>query len=304
MILDFYETNKLIGDKLQSGEPFSCLRIDNTAGYVLHCLYKTDPVAPSTEFCSDQIMLHIGVVPAKTEYYLNTIMPKTYDVMKECDILGFVDVSHAIQNDQQFLSPFQTKPKFFTESILVMDPAGLLGYSKYGAVENPWTQYLAGKKVLVISSHANSIKYQWNRMHAIWNENRDKIVPFDLVDAISTPYHPDLDDRQYSDCINFMEKVQRTKNIIDLYDYDVLLTGITTQSPFYAEHAKRRGKVGIQVGGSIQLFFGVVGNRWLGNSYYSSWRNMFNENWIFPLKIDEPQKKHLIDTETGYAYWK
>jgi len=299
MIKDFYEINKLIGEKLQSGDPFSCLRIDNTAGYVLQCLHQN--TVPSGEFCNDQIMMHIGVVPAKTEYYLSTVMQKTTEVMKQCDLLGFVDVSGQIQKDESFMSNFSNIPKFF--DFLIMDPGALLGCSEFGNLEVPWTQHLAGKKVLVVSSHANSIKHQWNRMNLVWGDKKDKIVPFELVDAISTPYHPDLDDRQYSDCVNFIEKIQRTKSIIDQYDYDVLLTGVTTQSPFYAEHAKLRGKVGIQTGATIQLFFGVVGNRWLMEGYFR-WRQMFNENWIWPMQEDQPQKKHLINSETGFAYWR
>jgi hypothetical protein len=300
MNTDFFEINKLLYNKIQSGEPFSCLRIDNTCGYVLHCLYQTNAI-PSAEFCNDKIMLHIGVVPATSEYYLSTIMPKTFEVMKQCDILGFVDINNSLKTDKQFLSNFPDKQMYFDYN--VMDPGFLMGYSKLGTIETPWTESLRGKKVLVVSSHSNSIKYQWERIHSVWGGRENKITPFELVDVIRTPYHPELDDRQYPNCSNFMEMVEITQNIIDGYDYDVLLTGITTQSPFYAEHAKLRGKVGIQIGGSLQLFFGVVGNRWV-QPWYSDCARMFNENWIWPMQIDEPQKKHMIDSETGFAYWR
>ena len=146
-------------------------------------------------------------------------------------------------------------------------------------------------------------------MDSVWGDKKNKILPFELVDAISTPYHPDLDDRQYMNCSDFMDKIEITKNIIDEYDYDVLLTGVTCQSPFYAQHAKDSGKVGIQTGGTIQLFFGIVGNRWVHvpppSPGVPKWNEMFNENWIWPMQVDEPQRKHKIDgSEAGFAYWR
>ena len=80
MIKKFFEVNDLIGEKLQSGEPFSCLRIDNTCGYVLHCMHRN--YVPSPEFCNDRVMVEAGIVPTTTQYFYDTVMPKTLDLMK------------------------------------------------------------------------------------------------------------------------------------------------------------------------------------------------------------------------------
>jgi hypothetical protein len=64
------------------------------------------------------------------------------------------------------------------------------------------------------------------------------------------------------------------------------------------------GKIGIQTGGSLQLFFGIHGYRWYQVDYYKNWHKMYNEHWIHPLKEDEAQNRtqntHL---ETNFAYW-
>jgi hypothetical protein len=254
---NFYEINETISKSLQENKPFSLIRIDNTAGYVMQSYHNG--VSPSEEFINEFVLVQGGIVPSTIEYYSKVIIPKTIEVMKDCDILGFVDVAGQIAKDSQFLSQFPNKPLFF--DFLALDPGALLGYSDY-QIDHPWTESLVGKKVLVVSSHANSIKEQWKNIDNIWGDKRAKIAPFELVDAISTPYHPLLDNRQYRNCNNFEDLVQITKDRIDEYDYDVLLTGVTTQSPFYAEHAKQRGKVGIQTGATIQLFFGILGGRW------------------------------------------
>lgn len=306
MYKDFFEINDYIGKKLQSNEPFSLLRIDNTAGYVLDCLYKNE--LPIEQYYNNYTLIESGIFPTELEYSFNVVMPKTIEMMKRCDILGFVDISQQIRNNASFLNQFIDKTFLFEFQIL--DAGFIMGYSRqYGKLENPWTKYLKGKKVLVVSSHAKTILEQWKNIDKVWGDRKDDIVPFELVDAISTPFHPAIDDRQYENCKNFEDLIEITKSRIDQYDYDVLLTGVTTQSPFYANHAKEMGKVGIQTGGAIQLFFGILGGRWTGNEYYNNVYfdadKLFNEHWIYPLKEDEPQRKNEITfLETSTAYWK
>ena len=91
---------------------------------------------------------------------------------------------------------------------------------------------------------------------------------------------------------------------MEKYDFDVLLTGASTSSVFYAKHAKEIGKIGIQTGGVIQLFFGILGYRWTKVPGYSKWNDMYNEHWIYPLEIDEAHnRKNNMHLETNFAYW-
>jgi hypothetical protein len=300
---NFQEINDTLSAYLDRGEPFSAIRIDNTAGYIMRSFFRG--IQPSAEFFNNYSLIQGGIVPSDTEYYSHVIIPKTLNIMKQCDILGFVDVSGEIKKDFEFLSEFPNKP-IFTD-YFVLDPGGLLGYSPSGYLERPWTESLAGKKVLVVSSHANTIKEQWKNIDNIWGNNRKKIAPFELVDAISTPFHPALDDRQYENCNSFEDLVRITNDRIDQYDYDILLTGVTTQSPFYAQHAKERGKIGIQTGATIQLFFGILGGRWghLNVPGYKPWQNMYNEYWKYPLDVDQPKWiDKIASSETAQAYWR
>lgn len=297
---NIYEINDIISNALKKGDPCSILRVCNTTGYVMHCMFNNRPIM--REFFDYKHLIEFGITPHSLEYALFVVMKNSFELLKKSDILGFVDIDGSISRDLNFLSNFPDRPIYFDYD--VMDPAVLLGHSRYGHIQNPWTEQLANKKVLVLSSHANTINEQWKNIDAIWGENRKKIAPFDLVGVINTPFHPAIDDRQYKDCDNFMKLVEITNKRIDEYDYDVLITGINTQSPFYCQHAKESGKIGIQVGGTVQLFFGILGNRWVDAPQYRSWHNMFNEHWKYPLKIDEPQKKHEIrDLEASYAYW-
>ena len=86
--------------------------------------------------------------------------------------------------------------------------------------------------------------------------------------------------------------------------YDVILAGNSTSAPFYAQHAKSKGKVGIQTGGVLQLYFGILGYRWTKVPGHNGWSNLYNEYWKYPLKIDEANNREKYkNLETNFAYW-
>ena len=301
MIIDFHQTNELIKNILIKGEPASILRIDNTAGYIVECILENKEI--SSSFFNQNTLLEAGIFPNSLDYAYKRIYPLTIELMKKCDILGFVDVADSVKSNKTINEVFGDKPIFSHSSVLIMDPGALVNVSEQVECTDPWTKYLKDKKVLVISTHAESIKQQWKQMDKVWGDKKDLIVPFELVDVIRSPYHPLMDDRMFPNCVDWEDSVNYIKRLMDSYDYDVLLTGSTTSSPFYAQHAKDMGKIGIQTGGAIQLFFGVLGKRWTQNPNWFH-NKMFNEHWIYPLKIDEAQNRsNVLHLESNYAYW-
>lgn len=300
----FYEVNDLISQKLNEGNPFSCLRIDNTMGYIMDTFHKNE--LPVQQFFNQGTFLEGGIYPIDPHYYRDQLIPVVTECMHDSDILGFVDISGEILRCG-YLDQFDSnKPKFAGKSwdFLVMDPGALLGYSSFGEVKNPWPMSLKGKKVLVISTHKETILKQWENIDKIWGDRKDLIAPFELVDVIRSPYHPMMDDRQYDGFDTFLDSVEYIKGLIDTYDYDVLLAGCTASAPMYCKHAKSKGKMAIQTGGTIQLFFGILGTRWTKQDVYKSWAPMYNEHWIYPLEVDEASKrKDMTFLETNYAYW-
>jgi hypothetical protein len=113
-----------------------------------------------------------------------------------------------------------------------------------------------------------------------------------------------MDDRQLPNCENWEDNVEYIKREMEKYDFDVLLSGSTTSSPFYTAHAKAMGKIGIQTGGAIQIFFGILGYRWTKVDGYKAWHDLYNEHWTYPLPIDSAQKREQYKfLETNFAYW-
>ena len=306
MILqDFYQINQTIADLIESNKPASLIRLDNTAGYILDCLFKEQE--PVDQFYNEDVFLQGGMYPATKEYYRNEIIPRLTKTLYRADILGVVDISNQIITGNFFDNFYDVPYKFAgSDNHYVLDPGGLMGHStacNY-KLDNPWTSFLKNKKVLCISTHAETIKQQWEKIDDIWGDDRELIAPFELVDCIRSPYHPFMDDRQPPKCETWLHSVEFISKQIDNYDYDILLAGCSSSAPFYVNHAKQKGKIGIQVGGVLQLYFGILGYRWTKVPGHSGWNNMYNDHWIYPLKVDEANNKNTkAALETNFAYW-
>ena len=158
-------------------------------------------------------------------------------------------------------------------------------------IENNWTNHLGGKKVLVISSHIHSIEHQYPNLSKIWNGKlfKDK---FELY-LLKSPFQPQFE--QYHN--SWFETLDWLKANLKEIDFDIMLVGAGAYSLPLVVEAKRLGKVGIHLGGAIQLLFGVNGKRWDSSSDFQA---LVNEYWIRPLKEDTPSSKETVE---GGCYW-
>lgn len=277
--------------------PFSLIRVGNTEGYFLNTIYNGQQ--PITEYYN-WIGTTAGLYPNTKEYIETVWYRENIQNLLNSDIVGFVDISETIKSDVNFLNSYcSNKPLFFKEQIEVLDPGTLLDTNK---INNPWTKQLKGKRVLVVSSHEKTILKQWDNIENIWKGKTNEICPFELVGVVRSPFNPQIDSRQYPNCGSWDQTLDYMKKLIDSYDYDVLLSGSAVFSPSLADHAKKSGKIGITICGAIQLFFGILGSRWVNNQCFSEWRKLFNDNWIYPLEEDLPNNKSMFDSYEK-AYW-
>lgn len=294
--------NELICEKLNQNVPFSVIRYDNTLSYWIHSYSKQQQI--DRQFFNPITFIEGGINPNNEQYVWDTVIPRNIHEGLNCDFLAFCDISTYIRNDPNFLSKFPNQHiTIIDHTYGVLDPGLMVGGILEPEIEVPWTSLLKGKKVLALSTHRDSILSQWNNIDNIWGDKRDKIVPFELVGCVRSPYHPIVDDRQYEGCTTWEETVESVKKEIDKYDYDVLFIG-STNSAVFANYAKSKGKIGIQIGGIMQLYFGILGNRWTKHEGNAKWAAMANEHWIYPLESDYAKNRDSFSyLETNYAYW-
>ena len=287
MIQDHNDKLNKLFDK---NEPFSLVRIGAMEGIFLQSYFNKYALPES---CYHALFFAAGVYPVDDNYLMNVWMKNTLNAMNASDMVGFVDIPETIKNDKLFLEEHcKNKPLFFKDDIGVLNPTTIL------SLGNPWTQKLKGKKVLVVSSHKETIEHQWKNIESVWGKNVNKITPFELVGVVRSPFNPLIDNRQYDNCKTWDDTLSIMCDKISEFDYDVLLVGAGAFSPGLAAFAKMCRKIGITLCGDIQLLFGILGARWESYS-----KDEDKHNWIYTLESDLPQKKQNFD-QIERAYWK
>jgi hypothetical protein len=161
-------------------------------------------------------------------------------------------------------------------------------YSGYGS---PWSQALEGKRVLVVSGFTTSIEGQHKAIEKIFaNVN---FPNFELT----TVRAPIVTGQKDADGLHWFELLDRMKNEISKMEFDVALIAAGAFSYPLAAHVKKIGKVGIHCGGGLQIFFGVMGNRWNKSPEVLKYMNEF---WVRPSAEERPKTADQVENA---CYW-
>ncbi len=160
----------------------------------------------------------------------------------------------------------------------------------------PWTKALAGKKVLVVHPFARTIAQQYKKRELLF---KDDLLPEFQLMTIQAVQSIAGNPTGFSD---WFEALAFMKAEIDKQDYDICLIGCGAYGFPLAAHVKRRGKKGFQLGGSLQLLFGISGKRWENENYNSQYNyaQLMNEHWVKPG--DEEKPEDAVNVE-GACYW-
>lgn len=217
-----------------------------------------------------------GVFP-KTEGMAERFSRLMLDDIKEIDILG----------------SYLKEEKDFEKELHGAVKINLNGYYAPFFYDHPWTEALAGKKVLVIHPFVESIKEQYAKKELLF-ENSKVLPDFELktIKAVqSVGYQP-------TEFKNWFEALDSMKKQIEETDFDVALIGCGAYGMPLAAHVKRMGKQAIHLAGWTQVLFGITGRRW--EVHDTRMKHLINENWVRPKPSETPQNFKKV--EDG-CYW-
>ena len=233
-------------------------------------------------------MLHVAGI-----YFINEDSIKKYvkmycNAVKNSDYLGIWTGSMQSQahhfykrlNSSTDFSNVKQIPARYLEPLYFMDD------DKY-----MFNEALKDKTVLVISSHIDSMKRQ------VENKNIHKVFKKPIFDKckelkyIRPPQthcgrHNNVDWSVHFD--NFCKELSKDT------DYDIAFVSCGGYGMITCNYiVKELGKSVVYVGGGLQLFFGIMGDRWHNRDWY-------NEHWVSTLDHEVPDNKHLAE---GGCYW-
>lgn len=157
-----------------------------------------------------------------------------------------------------------------------------------------WTKALENKRVLVVSPFTDTITKQYKKRDLIWKNHQGLLPNFTLL-TIKVPQSQVLTGSdKYEDWFDAFNDI---KSQMQMMDFDVCLVGAGGYSVPVTIVAKMKGKIGIYIGGGLQILFGVKGKRWDKHDIISK---LYNEHWVYPSKSETPKNARLV--ENG-CYW-
>jgi hypothetical protein len=164
--------------------------------------------------------------------------------------------------------------------------------------ESPWSQHLHGKRVLVVHPFEKTIRQQYHRRKEIWAHFQQEVLPeFDL-DTVKVQQNAAVVEPIYSD---WFEGLRDLKRQVSAKDFDIAIIGAGGWSIPLATHVKKMGKIGIHLGGAVQILFGIKGGRWDEKQNYTD--NIYGSNWTRVLESELPDKLKYSQITMNDQYW-
>lgn len=158
---------------------------------------------------------------------------------------------------------------------------------------------LRGKRILLVTTTAALLAERAHKetFEAIWHNIRRPWFEPASVSAIAFPSLFDARVRR-----DFESSAQLFESVcaqLANQEFDIALIGVSALGVPLAAFVKGMGKVGVSIGGHLQILFGVQGKRWREDPH---WQGLYsNDAWI-----DLPQEykpKDRIGWADGGAYW-
>ena len=270
-IIKGVEGNDFIKSKILSGEPFIASKMGFVEQDVILSKMRGD-------FNSVRGMAstNAGITPSDNDT-LNYFSDRYIDALGKVDILGHMP---SLQ-EQQIISKYAPQSKF--SELRLLEPF---------YYENPWSESLKGKKVLVIHPFEATILKQFENREKLF-EN-DKILPeFTLITikAEQTNGGGTGNNKPFKESMELMESK------ISSSDFDVAIIGCGAYGLPLASYCKDMGKQAVHIGGGLQILFGIKGKRWDVHPEISA---LYNAHWVRPMDNEKTISFHAVE---GGTYW-
>lgn len=269
--------NNLIKKYIRSNKPFALCRLGSAEFseiqlYEEHELFHTNRLAKSNMFET----FHNN--PMEVKKWVELIKRDNQDI----DIMAYFDDHPGEEYVVRTSCPKNIK--------LIR-----LGQLEPLAYDTPWTMELEGKTVLLVSPFVDTMLEQYPYIDKIF-PNRNvlpKHITFKTFKAIWFTGRED-DFQTWFDALNYMYE-----EILKI-DFDIALLSCSSFGYNLAPMLKRAGKQAIQMGGSMQLLFGIWGARW---DNYPPYLPLKNEYWVRPPKSEAPKDPNAKENLDNGCYW-
>lgn len=160
--------------------------------------------------------------------------------------------------------------------------------------KTPWSEVLAGKKVLVVHPFEASIRKQYAENRERLFTDRCVLPEFELktLKAVQSIAGNPVAFADWFEAFDSM--CQKISNI----DFEVAIIGAGGYGlPLAAFVKSKLHKKAVHLGGATQIMFGVKGKKWVESPIF---KDLFNQYWINPSEAETPKTFTRVE---GGSYW-
>jgi hypothetical protein len=153
-----------------------------------------------------------------------------------------------------------------------------------------WIDALQNQRILIVSPFYDSIHHQLPKIADLWPSRNWLSNSKVLLHRF--PYLIDENDE-----LNWWDVYKDMIEVLQTWEYDVALFGCGGLGMPLAAFAKQQGKIGIQLGGQLQILFGVYGNRHVEQKWH---QQCINPAWIRPFPHEIAKSATRVENS---CYW-
>lgn len=220
-------------------------------------------------------------------YHFSGFFPPTEELLVKYSI-SILDKLKQIDILCSWLKDEHRLTEYFSPSVIRIPQQDLAPFF----FEHPWSELLAGKKVLVVHPFEESIQKQYAKRELLFKNPR-MLPAFELktLKAVQSLVGNQV---EFSDWFSALDSMCHK---IDAIDFDIAIIGAGAYGIPLAAHVKQLGKQAIHLGALTQVLFGIRGKRW---DDFPEWAQLSNEHWTRALPHETPANFTML--ERG-AYW-
>jgi hypothetical protein len=277
-ILDGQTTNDIISEKLALDVKFNYMRFG--MGFETIIPYHICNNMPLNNDLITKAHLHSGLYGdmKDIEYYHELFL----ESVKNRDIFLKWNVNWLNPYENYFLDKNKKDNCIYTEA----------GSNEAFRYKNPFSKQFEGKKILVVSLFANTIKKQFENRKYLFKD-KDVLPEFELITYKSVASF--CMEKPHS---GWRESYEIMRDDISKLDFDIALVGCASYSqPLINFIYSDMNKTAMNIAGGLPLYFGILGKRWENDGFV---KDINKEYWVKPSEDEKPEKANQI--EVG-CYW-
>ena len=157
----------------------------------------------------------------------------------------------------------------------------------------PWTLALKGKRILIVSTFKHSIDEKIATRKELYGI--DLFPDCEIITIRPPQTQGDEPSEEFDvELMKFTRQLDRIKD-----SYDIALVSCGGYGNLVCSHIFNAGKSAIYVGGVLQMYWGILGQRWF-NDRPEIIKLFLNKSWTRPKDTEKPQNYKSIENA---CYW-